>query len=267
MKNRYLIALLVLLLPGIALATTDTFTATGSWVAPAGVTSVTAEVWAAGGGGGHGSSGGAEAGGAGGGAYSLKTFSVTPGSSYSYVVGTGGAGGVVFGADGQNGGDSWVCNATINCATIGGSAVQAGSKGGVGVTGSGGGAQIGGSAASGFGDTKFSGGTGANGSGGAGGGGGGGAGSTGNGGNAVTTTGGTGTSIGGGNGGNRTNNGSVSGGGGAGGDGGANGFAGARGQVVLTYTAASAATGGAQHSTIVQTQGTISLKSGTILLY
>ena len=75
--------------------------------------------------------------GGGGGAYSIETsYVVTPGNSYSYTVGTGGA------TDGASGGDSyWVNTSTVLA------------KGGTNVTG--------GAAASGVGDTKYSGGNGA----------------------------------------------------------------------------------------------------------
>jgi len=61
----------------------------GTWQAPAGVTTVQVEVWGAGGNG-YGSGNG---GGGGGGAYVVKnSYSVTPGNSYSYNVASGGAG-------------------------------------------------------------------------------------------------------------------------------------------------------------------------------
>ena len=75
--------------------------------------------------------------GGGGGAYSIETsYAVTPGNSYSYTVGTGGA------TDGASGGDSYWVNTSSVLA-----------KGGTNVTG--------GAAASGAGDTKYSGGNGA----------------------------------------------------------------------------------------------------------
>lgn len=123
--------LAIFIFPEGAQATTETFTSSTTWVAPAGVTSVTAEVWGGGGGGGgtiittRGSVGG------GGGAYSKKnTITVVPLSSYTVTVGAGGAGGT--NAVGVTGGDSYFCNSTTNCASISGTAVQAGAKGGAG---------------------------------------------------------------------------------------------------------------------------------------
>ncbi|MBU1727724.1 hypothetical protein KKA39_00165, partial [Patescibacteria group bacterium] len=246
----------------VAEATTETFNSSTTWVAPAGVTSVTAEVWGAGGGGaGENANWDGGQSGGGGGAYSKKiNIAVTPGNSYTVVVGTGGAGGVGGGTEtGGTGGDSWFCNSTSNCATINGSAVQAGAKGGTG------GSQntnngIGGASASGFGDTKYSGGNGGEGgaSGTGSGGGGGAAGSTANGGNggngSAGPTGGvagTGGATGGGNGGaglgpeGNGNTGVAPGGGGSGAsiqdNTNHNGGAGSAGRVVLTYTVVNSA--------------------------
>jgi hypothetical protein len=61
----------------------------GTWVCPAGVTSVQVESVGAGGGGGA----GADAGGGGGGEYSAQVIAVTPAGSYPYTVGPGGPAG------------------------------------------------------------------------------------------------------------------------------------------------------------------------------
>ncbi|MFA5934223.1 MAG: glycine-rich domain-containing protein, partial [Candidatus Paceibacterota bacterium] len=226
----------------------------GSWVAPAGVTSVTAEVWGAGGAGAGetANNDGGESGG-GGGAYSKKlNITVVPGNSYAVTIGAAGVGST---GAGTAGGDSWFCNATTNCATIAGTSVQSGAKGG------GGGSAntshgVGGASASGFGDTKFSGGNGGDGVSGneniGSGGGGGAGGSTANGGvggngSAGPTAGAAGVgNDGGGNGGagrstgGTGNNGSTPGGGGGGtfinNNTNRSGGAGASGQVTLTYT-------------------------------
>lgn len=213
---------------------TDTFTASGLWTCPAGVTSVDAECWGAGGTGG-GSTGGGVGGGGGGGAYSKKTgIAVTPGTAYTVTVG---AAGTFPGTntDGADGGDSsFKPNGPVAPDVLakgggGGRSTANGSTGGAG-----------GAAASGTGDTKFSGGNGAsqtsqpNG-------GGGGAGSTGAGGTTSTSSGGTGASVGGGTGGAIF---SIfaqpAGGGGAGDDfdAGHSYTVGARGEVRITYTAA-----------------------------
>lgn len=73
---------------------------TFSWTAPTGVTTVSAKVWGGGGGGGGGNGGGG-----GGGGYSGGTVNVTPGNSYTVIVGVGGAAPTLF-SDGGDGGDS-----------------------------------------------------------------------------------------------------------------------------------------------------------------
>src|SRR5262249_49930048 len=69
---------------------TTTYTSSGTFTAPAGVTSVTVDMW---GGGGGGCSGDGCETGASGGAYVHATASVTPGNGYSVTIGQGGGGG------------------------------------------------------------------------------------------------------------------------------------------------------------------------------
>ncbi len=202
----------------------ETFSTSGSWKAPEGVTLIKVEAW--GGGGGTGApANNARRGGGGGGAYSEKAFCVTPGETYSFVVGTGGA------ATGGNGGDTyWVDPQTLIA------------KGGFGASGSSGGA---GGAASDAEYISYGGGNGASSTGSASGGGGGGAGSCGAGINASGCTGGGATDEHGGKGGNgvdsegRGKNGSNYGGGGGGswryGDTGNAGTTGACGLIRITY--------------------------------
>lgn len=230
-------------------ATTDTFTVTGSWVAPAGVTSVTVDAWAAGGGGANGSSGGADSGGGGGGAFSEQTaITVVPGNSYTVTVGVGGIGGVVFGVAATPGGDSWF-------STTGTVIAKGGNSSSIGGSGGGGGA------ATGVGSTQFAGGSGGN-PGAINAAGGGGAGTTATGGNASGNIPGTGGTVGGGNGGFNAA-GSVKGGGGSGGAGGSNGFAGARGEIQITYTIPPTSTG---QSAIKLTNGQINIQNGSIII-
>ncbi len=185
--------------------------------------------------------------GGGGGAYSKEVnVHLTRGSSVNYAVGAGGA------STGASGGDTYFCNSSSNCASINGSAVKAGAKGGTGGAVSGG---AGGLASAGYGSTKFNGGTGAN-DGGSGGGGGGAGGPSGAGGNGSSSTGGTGGNGAGGTGGTVGNPGVAGqewdathgsgGGGGSGAAGGAYGGGGggffsagngAAGLIVITYTA------------------------------
>ena len=94
---------------------------TYSWVAPTGVTSVA--VVAVGGGGAGSASGGANKGGGGGGLGWKNNISVTPGNSYTVVVGSAGANGC-FG-DGTPGGNSYF----INTSTVLGGGGQANTSG------------------------------------------------------------------------------------------------------------------------------------------
>lgn len=144
------------LFPIRAHASTVVFLTSGaSWTVPSDWNSSnnTIEVIGGGGGGRAGNTGAGD--GAGGGAYSKVTnLSLTPGASVTYAVGTGGAAGPSETA----GGDTYLCNSTSNCASIAGTAVQVGAKGGG--TGGGGSGGAGGNAASGVGTTKYSGGAG-----------------------------------------------------------------------------------------------------------
>ena len=92
--------------------TTQSFTTAGAqtWTAPIGVSSVSIECWGGGGAGG-GATGNPSAGGGGaGGSYSkITSISVTPGQTYSLMVGAGGIGSFTSGGVG---GDSWFLNDT-----------------------------------------------------------------------------------------------------------------------------------------------------------
>lgn len=203
-----------LLVGGLHAQTTTTFTASGSFVVPCGVTSIQVQAWGGGGGGagdGNTSSASGAAGGGGAGGYSAATIAVVPGSTINFIVGTGGAGGNGA-ANGANGGNTTFGTVTAN--------------GGVGGRVEGGGGGAGGTG------TTANGGSGGNGAGTTGG----------NGGTAGGPGGGTG-----GAGGTLNGNGSTGGipGGGGGGagnrSGGAeDGGAGARGQIIITYTGSAA---------------------------
>lgn len=231
---------------------TDTYSSAGTftWTAPAGVTAVQVECWGGGGGGGGDDSTRGGGGGGGGGAYSKKnTVTVTPGNTYQVIVGAAGSAGS-DGADGGAGGDSKFN--TTDCVAKGGTGGKGGQNNGTKGTG--------GAAASGTGDTKYSGGDGGAGDGyaddseTAGGGGGSSAGTVANGNNGGNASGNTAGNGGaaptggaaGGNGGTHENNGSdgsTPGGGGGGsgsrqgGGGSLSGGAGKAGKVILTYTA------------------------------
>jgi hypothetical protein len=78
------------------------FFKSGTWTAPANITHVMVEMWGGGGGGSGGSCGGC---GGGAGAYTRDVVSVTPGTTYSVIVGAGGAVGSSS-ANAANGGES-----------------------------------------------------------------------------------------------------------------------------------------------------------------
>lgn len=162
---------------------------TYTFTVPTDVTSVTIRAWGAGGGGGGGTNASALRGGGGGG-FSSGTFVVTPGATYTVVVGAGGSGN---GNPGGAGGASIVKNSS-------GTIILSAAGGNGGGSGTGIGGQSSDGVAPALGGIKYSGGNGGtNGGSNNGGGGGGSAGSTGNGGNGgngVTGSGGSGGSAG-----------------------------------------------------------------------
>ena len=224
------------------LGQTQTYTSSGSFTVPAGVTTVRVQAWGGGGGGGgvNGSNSQSRSGGGGGGGTytNNNTVTVNPlGSAITVTVGNGGNGGD-DNSDGSTGGTSTFAS-TSPVTAVGGNGGQTGD--GSPQYGSGGAVRVGVTNDGGAGSTASSS------SGGISGAGGGGAGSTGDGGNASGTTGGSGGSGGGGTGANgRTSNGdgtnaaNLS----AGGSGGRSassstdrdGGDGFRGQVIVTYT-------------------------------
>jgi hypothetical protein len=220
---------------------TQTFSASGTWQAPAGVTSVKAECWGGGGTGGMGTGNPAEGGGGAGGAYARKNaYPVTSGNTYTVTVGA--ATGAHNTTSVVNGNDSWFDNNTTGVLAKGGAggvAATVNSTNGAGGTGSTTGC---------IGDVVFAGGSGAAGvfaTSLAGGAGGGGAGDANAGGAASGNTGGTGGTSGGGAGANGVADstagaaGTAPGGGGSGGDAASttdrNGGGGAAGRVILTW--------------------------------
>ena len=216
-----------------------TYTSSGSFTVPGGVTSVIVECWGAGGAGGGNPTTSDGGGGGGGGAYSRSTLAVTPGSNYTVTVGTGGTGST---GDGTNGGDSWFNTAGTILA-------KGGTGGHAPVFGNGGVGGNGGASGSCIGTFVYSGGNGGAGINNFIGRGGPGGSSAGTGANGTsgstpwtTVTAGAAPAGGGigGDGGTAGNNGasgSVPGGGGGGsGDGNRSGGAGADGQVIITWT-------------------------------
>lgn len=201
-----------------------TYTSNGTFLVPAGVTSLNVQCWGAGGGG---STTTAIGGGGGGGAFASSSVTVVPGSTYNIVIGNRGSSGI-------NGGNTSFNNTSVVAA--GGSSAGA-------YTAAGG---IGGSVAASIGAIRFAGGNGAAGSGTVAGGGGGGAGSTGTGNNANTYIRGAAKTVNGGAGGNgkrqtrgNGSNGANYGGGGGGAFGNgtsATGGLGARGLAIISWT-------------------------------
>ena len=124
MKKNLLVALFALLSLFVRLSAqtiiTDTTAGAGSWVCPAGVTSVSVECWGAGGGGGFAHYEYSAAGSGAGGSYISYTMTVTPGKTYYFNVGAGGKGGTDSITPGGTGGASYFGSTTD---TLQGSAV------------------------------------------------------------------------------------------------------------------------------------------------
>jgi len=148
----------LLLFPNTAYAAdTVVFLTSGtSWAVPSDWDSSanTIEVIGGGGGGAHSGLNVNGGGGGGGGAYSKVTnATLTAGNSVTIAVGSGGSGDTA-------GGDTYFCNSTSNCASIAGTAVVVGAKGGERGSVNPGAGGSGGQAASGVGTTKYNGGNG-----------------------------------------------------------------------------------------------------------
>ena len=118
-----------------------------SWTAPLNINSVSVQVWGGGGAGGSLTTTGVTGGGGGGG-YSKATFAVTPGATYTVVVGAGATAG---GGSPAPGGDSYFTDGSTNFVLAkGGASVPDGTNAG----------GVGGQSSDGIGDVKYSGGSG-----------------------------------------------------------------------------------------------------------
>lgn len=105
-KKNLILALLLQFVTVAGLAQSQTFTTSGTFIVPPGVTSITVEAWGGGGKGGTRTSNGT-GGGGGGGGYARKVITVIPGNSYTVTVGLGST-------STADGGDSWFdSNTTI----------------------------------------------------------------------------------------------------------------------------------------------------------
>ncbi|MDI1255031.1 MAG: choice-of-anchor D domain-containing protein [Flavobacterium sp.] len=125
LKGRLLLTIVCLAFTALGFAQSQTFTTTGTFTVPAGVTSIQVEAWGAGGAGG-GATGTISAGGGGAGGGYVKNTAVTvvPGTTYTVTIGTGAVGTTGSGA---NGGNTWF-NTAATILAIGG-------KGGTAATG------------------------------------------------------------------------------------------------------------------------------------
>ncbi|WP_320054317.1 GEVED domain-containing protein [uncultured Acetobacteroides sp.] len=99
-----LLALLLAPSEGWGQPQSQIFTTSGTFVVPAGATSITVECWGAGGAGGGSTGSGSGGSGGGGGGYAKKILAVTPNQSIDFIVGTGGIG--VNGGNGNPGSSS-----------------------------------------------------------------------------------------------------------------------------------------------------------------
>ena len=119
-KSFFLISLILSLFSSIRFygQTTLTFTVSGTFTVPCGVTSITVQCWGGGGGGaGDGTDNASSSGfGGGGGGYVTNILSVTAGSTITYTVGTGGVAGAL---NGGNGGNTIFSSITANGGTGG----------------------------------------------------------------------------------------------------------------------------------------------------
>lgn len=116
------------------------FSASSTWVVPAGITRARVRVWAAGGGG-AGSTGTNAGGGGGAGGYAeMIVTGLVPGANHTVTVGTAGTAGISGGGNGGNGGNSSFDSTVVATGGSGGegsggSTPYAGGAGGIGTTG------------------------------------------------------------------------------------------------------------------------------------
>ena len=130
----FLVFILSIILLNTTAQTVNTFTTSGSWICPAGVTAIKVECWGGGGAGGGANQTRTGGGGGGGGSYNSQTnLTVVPGTAYSYTVGTGGVGTITNGA---SGGTSVFISVTAPGGTGGSAAASSNSSGSGGAGGS-----------------------------------------------------------------------------------------------------------------------------------
>lgn len=128
-------------------SSSEIFSTSGTWPAPAGISAISVETWGAGGGGGGSdATAGSAGGGGGGGEYAKESVAVTPGGIYSYTVGAPGSGGNGSGAQNvilnYSNSTIWTCPTGITSIKVecwGGGGSGAGITGTTGGGGGGGG--------------------------------------------------------------------------------------------------------------------------------
>lgn len=123
-KTNFLLVLLFTLLGftniyGQSPFTDNTPGGSESFIVPAGVTSITVSVWGAGGGGGGSNSNGDGGSGGGGGGATTRTIAVTPGDTFTYIVGAGGTGGLSNATLAGSGGNSSFINVGLGINLLG----------------------------------------------------------------------------------------------------------------------------------------------------
>lgn len=124
-----------LFLANLSVAQSRTYTATGTFTPPAGVTSVRVDLWGAGGSGGGATGNPAAGGGGAGGAYLRRNaYPVTAGTAYTVTIGAGAAGST---GQGAQGGSTWFQSATSLLAVGGNGGRRADTNNGSGAGGNG----------------------------------------------------------------------------------------------------------------------------------
>lgn len=121
-QNKFLLACLLLTFGYSVFGQTvsQTFTSSGTFTVPAGVTEITVECWGGGGGGGGSNNNNNGGSGGGGGGYASRTFTgLTPGSPINFIVGAGGTAGAANGGTGGTGGPTTCSGMTANGGTGG----------------------------------------------------------------------------------------------------------------------------------------------------
>jgi hypothetical protein len=135
-SEKSILLMFLLIVTSISRGQTQTYTSGGSFITPAGVTTVQVEAYGGGGGGGYGGSSNKNGGGGGGGgAYTLNSaLTVIPGTTYPVTIGNGGNGSTSSFSNGANGTTTSVSTVSAT-GGAGGQRYSAGGAGGLGGNG------------------------------------------------------------------------------------------------------------------------------------